>query len=154
MNLGFIYGDHHSAESEWRSRDLFEWLTDIFECPAIKIGRKCTAEIRSHVDREFLAEGWARDVKLDQDLGLKVFAVKNDLAFQLQTGNMSRAPYDLLKFQYLFQSNKIEAAAIAVPTKDAARAMGENIANAERICRELELFNRVITVPILLIAFE
>jgi len=80
--------------------------------------------------------------------------MKDDLAFQLQTGNMSRAPYDLLKLQYLFQSQKIEAAALALPTKEAAKIIGDNIANAERVIRELQLFDRVITVPILVVAFE
>ena len=80
--------------------------------------------------------------------------MKDDLAFQLQTGNMSRAPYDLLKLQYLFQSGKIEAAALALPTKEAAKEIGDNIANAERVIKELQLFDRVITVPILVVAFE
>ena len=76
------------------------------------------------------------------------------MAFQLQTGNMSRAPYDLLKLQYLFQSERIEAAALALPTKAAARTIGDNIANAERIINELELFDRVISVPIIVVAFD
>ena len=67
---------------------------------------------------------------------------------------MSRAPYDLLKMQYLFQSQRIEAAALALPTKQAAKVFGDNIANAERVINELQLFDRVITVPILVIAFE
>lgn len=154
MKLAFTYDDHHQAGEEWAKRDLKEWLTDVFEAPAVKIQPKCTTAIREHVETEFLSEGWAMNVRIDQDLMLKVFAMKDDLAFQLQTGNMSRAPYDLLKMQYLYQSKKIEAAAIAVPTLEAARAMGDNIANAERVHRELKLFNRVITVPILLVAFE
>ena len=85
---------------------------------------------------------------------LTVFAMKDDLAFQLQTGNMSRAPYDLLKLEYLFRSNRIEAAALALPTKEAAGIIGDNIANADRVCRELKLFDRVITVPIVVVAFE
>jgi len=67
---------------------------------------------------------------------------------------MSRAPYDLLKLQYLFQSERIEAAALALPTKKAAKIIGDNIANAERVIKELELFDRVITVPILVVVFE
>ena len=153
MKLSYTY-DHRDGVEQWRGRDLFEWVTDIFECPSVHIRPKNTTEIRMHVDSEFMKEGWARDVKLDQNLGLKVFAQKDDLAFQLQTGNMSRAAYDLLKFQYLFQSNRIESAALAVPTVEAARTLGANIANADRIMRELQLFDRVISVPILLIAFE
>jgi len=154
MRLDFIYEDHHHAGAAWESRELKDWLTDVFEAPAISVEPRCTAAIRDHVESEFLNEGWALKVNLDQGLGLKVFAEKDDLAFQLQTGNMSRAPYDLLKLQYLFQSGRIEAAAIGLPSKKAAKAIGDNIANAERVIRELQLFDRVITVPILVVAFR
>lgn len=154
MKLAFTYEDHHSAGAEWERREAQEWLTDVFEAPAIKIQPRCTSEIRTHVETEFLNEGWALRINLDQGSSLNVFAGKDDLAFQLQTGNMSRAPYDLLKMQYLFQAGRIEAAAIALPTHKAAKTMGDNIAYAERVIRELELFDRVITVPILVVAFE
>ncbi len=153
MKLAFTY-DHHNAASEWSDREIQEWLTDVFEAPAIGIKPRCTSDIREHVSREFESNGWALNVRIDQDAQLTVFACKEDMAFQLQTGNMSRAPYDLLKLQYLFQSKKIEFAALAVPTKEAAKKIGDNIANAERICKELQIFDRVITVPILLVAFE
>jgi hypothetical protein len=154
MKLAFTYDDHHNAGAEWARRELKEWLTDVFEAPAVKIQSRCTPQIRQHVEQEFINEGWATNVRLDQELMLTVFAIKDDLAFQLQTGNMSRAPYDLLKLQYLFQSGRIEAAALALPTKEAAQIIGDNIANAERVCRELKLFDRVITVPIIVVAFE
>ena len=59
-----------------------------------------------------------------------------------------------MKLQYLFQSERIEAAALALPTSKAAKIIGDNLANAERVCRELKLFDRVITVPIIVVAFE
>ena len=154
MKLAFTYDEHYSAGMEWEQRGLKEWLTGIFEAPPINIIKGCTPHIREHIEAEFLSEGWALGVRLDQGYGLNVTAEKNDLAFQLQTGNMSRAPYDLLKLQFLFQNERICAAALALPTKEAAREIGDNIANAERVIRELELFDRVITVPIFIIAFE
>lgn len=153
MKLRGTY-DHHNSVSEWQRRDLHEWLTDVFEAPAVVIQRYCTPAIRAHVENEFANEGWALDVRLDQHHQLAVTALKGDLAFQLQTGNMSRAPYDLLKLQYLFQEHKIQAAALALPTLSAAKIMGDNIANADRVCRELKLFDRVITVPISVVAFD
>jgi hypothetical protein len=153
MKLAFVY-DHHNACAEWSLRELEEWLKDIFTAPGITLRPRCTPQIRQHVLNAFSNEGWALDVKIDPILNLTVFAMKGDMAFQLQTGNMSRAPYDLLKLQYLFQSEKINCAAMAVPTRDGAIAIGENIANAKRLSNELKLFNRVITVPILLIAFD
>jgi hypothetical protein len=153
MKLAFIY-DHHNANAEWAGRELDEWLTDIFAAPGITLKPRCTPHIRQHVSTAFSNDGWALDVKIDQLLNLTVFAMKGDLAFQLQTGNMSRAPYDLLKLQYLWQSEKITCAAMAVPTREGAAAIGDNIANAERISNELKLFSRIITVPILLVAFD
>lgn len=153
MKLACVY-DHHNASTEWRSKELYEWLTDIFEAPSIKMKPKCTNDIRSHVFSELQKEGWALKVPLDQNVGLTVSATSEDMAFQLQTGNMSRAPYDLLKLQYLFQSERIEMAALAVPTNACAKKIGSNLAYYERISKELNLFDRVITVPILLIAYE
>lgn len=154
MKLAYTYEDHHNAGSEWEKRELKEWLTDVFEAPAIKIKKGCTSDIRAHVEHEFLNEGWALDVRLDSDSMIKVFSMKEDMAFQLQTGNMSRAPYDLLKLEYLYKSGRIETAALALPTQDAARVIGDNIAYAERVIRELKLFDRVITLPLLVVAFE
>ncbi len=154
MKLAYTYDNHHEAGAVWENRDLKEWLTDVFEEPSISIGKRCTGAIREHVEKEFLNDGWAMDVRLDSESMIKVFSLKNDLAFQLQTGNMSRAPYDLLKLEYLYKSGRIEAAALALPTREAAKEIGDNIASAERVIRELKLFDRVITVPILVVAFE
>lgn len=154
MKLAYTYDDHHSAGAEFEGRELKDWLTDVFEAPAVSIQPRCTPEIREHVESELLNEGWALRIKLDQDSALNVFAGKDDIAFQLQTGNMSRAPYDLLKLQYLFQAGRIELGVMALPTHDAAKAIGDNIAYAERVIKELQLFDRVITVPLLVIAFE
>ena len=46
------------------------------------------------------------------------------------------------------------AAAIALPSVKAAKLMGDNLANAERVIRELQLFDKVITVPVLVVAFD
>lgn len=153
MKLAFTH-QHHNGGAEWEKRELFEWITDIFEAPAIKLEAGCTGLIRQHITREFQSEGWGQDVKIDQALNLTISAMKDDLAFQLQTGNISRAPYDLLKLQHLYMTERIEAGALALPTGEAAAKIGSNVANAERVCKEMTAFDRVITVPILLIAFE
>lgn len=153
MKLDHIY-DHHNAVSEWERRDLQEWLLDVFEAPSIKVREGCTTEIREYVRREFENKGWAINVKIDQSLGLSVFALKEDMAFHLQTGNISRAAYDLLKLQHLYHSGQIEAAALALPTKECALSLGSNVANSDRIIKELELFNRTITIPIEVISFK
>lgn len=145
---------HHNGKDQWSVRELDEWLTDVFAIPNLAIGPGCTVGVRDHVKVELAKEGWAYDVKIDQNYDLTVFGTKSDLAFHLQTGNISRAAYDLLKLQHLWQAQRIQAAALALPTKQAANKIGSNIANFERVMSELDLFDRTITVPIYLIGFE
>jgi hypothetical protein len=153
MRLAWVE-NHRNAAVEWSQRGADDWLTDIFVAPALRLKPGVTQDIRQHVRAEFEKDGWAISVKIDPDFDLTVFAMKDDLAVQLQTGNMSRAPYDLLKLQYLYTSNKIVSAALALPTKTGAAALGSNIAHADRVWKELQLFKHIITVPILVLAFE
>jgi hypothetical protein len=145
---------HHNGESEWQKRELFEWLTDVFVAPSITIGRGSTSLIRTHIRNQFEEQGWSGEIRLDPSFDLTVFSIKDDLAFQVQTGNISRAFYDLLKLQFLYTAEKIEAAALAVPSQLAAQRIGSNIAHFNRVMNELSLFNRVISIPLLLISFE
>lgn len=153
MKLAWIYS-HNDGEANWTKRGFRDWPTAIFDTPTVRLRPGMTHEIRQHARREFENEGWAMNVKIDPDYDLRVFALRDDLAVHLQTGNMSRAPYDLLKLQYLYSSKRIEAAALALPTKAGALALGSNIAHADRVSTELKLFSCTITVPILMVAFE
>lgn len=145
---------HHNGVDVWKERELYEWLTDIFEAPKVKIGLQATANIRQYVKAELEKEGWAFNVNVDSETDMTIFARKGDLVVQLQTGNISRYAYDVLKIQHLYMKKEIEAAALAIPTKNAAQAIGSNIANVERIWNELNIFDRIITVPLMIIAFE
>jgi hypothetical protein len=144
----------HSGDVEWRRRELDEWLTDLFEAPGIAIEPGCTGRIRAHLRDELTNAGWSYNVRVDPNSDLTVTGRFRDLAFQIQTGNVSRAMYDLLKLEYLYTQKKIEAAALAVPTKSAASIIGSNVANVERVWGELQLFDRIVTLPLLLISFE
>jgi hypothetical protein len=144
----------HNGQVEWQRRDLYDWLTDLFQAPTIAIGAKCTGGIRSHLQTELTNSGWSHGVRISPDFDLTVTGRYRDLAFQVQTGNISRAMYDLMKFQYLYQQGKIEAAALAVPTKAAAAKIASNVASAERVWGEVQLFDRLITFPLLVVGFE
>lgn len=153
MRLDGTYSLHGGADV-WRGRDLFEWVTDIFDAPSIHVGVAPTSTIRDHVKGELEYAGWAFNVRIDAETDLTVFARKGDLAFQLQTGNISRYSYDLLKLQHLYAKKEIESAILAVPTKEAAQRIGSNIANLERIWKEVNVFDRTISIPLLLISFD
>ena len=145
---------HHNGVDFWQKRELYEWATDVFEAPKINIGGRSTAAIRKHIAGELEADGWAFNVRIDATVKLSIFARKDDMAFQLQTGNISRYAYDLLKLQHLYSKRVIEGAILAVPTKTAAQRIGSNISNSDRIWEELNIFDRFITLPIMLVAFE
>jgi len=59
-----------------------------------------------------------------------------------------------VKIQHLYMKKEIDAAVLAVPTKKAAVKIGSNVANCERIWNELNVFDRLITVPLMLVGFE
>jgi hypothetical protein len=145
---------HRDGADVWRRRGQFDWATDIFEAPSIEVGAGSTKAIREHVRGELVASGWAWAPRLSRETKLTVTAMTNDAAFQIQTGNVSRAAYDLVKLQYLYTCNRIETAILAVPSRHAAGAINSNVAHADRIWTELQLFDRVLTVPILLVEFE
>ncbi len=153
MKLEGTYS-HHGGQELWASRGLYEWITDVFEAPGIAIGNGPTSKIRDHVKAELSSAGWAFNVKVDAESDLTVFSKVDDLAVQLQTGNISRYAYDILKLQHLYIKRVIEGGALCVPTKKAATAMGSNIANMERVINELNIFDRFITCPLMVVAFE
>lgn len=144
----------HNGQAEWEKRELSDWLTDLFEAPSIAIGAGCTSKIRTHISNELSASGWSHGPRIDPNYDLTVTGMYRDLAFQIQTGNISRAIYDLMKFQYLYQQGKIEAAALAVPTRAAGLLIASNVASVERVWGEVQLFDRIITFPLLIVGFE
>ena len=98
--------------------------------------------------------GWSNKVRISAKRGLTLTAKQGKTALCLQTGNMARFYADLLKLQAQFLDEKITSAIYVLPTRDAARVMGENIANYERLAAELKnTFSKVITVPLLIYGF-
>lgn len=144
----------HNGQAEWDRRELSDWLKGLFDAPGITIGAGCTPGIRAHIAAELADSGWSSEVRIDPKFALTVTGRHRDLAFQIQTGNISRAIYDLMKLEYLFQQRKISAAALAVPTKEAGLLIASNVANLERVWNEVQLFDRIITLPLLVVGFD
>ena len=122
-----------------------------FEAPAIRIAKGCANLIRENVEEELRNDGWALNVRLDSDCMIKIFFMKADLMFRLQTGNRICAPYDLLKLEFHHKPERTEAAALAFPIQDAAKKIGDKISYSERTIRELKISHSVITAPLLVV---
>lgn len=153
MKLDQVYYHQGSAEV-WKKNNQKDWILELINNPNITIAPRVTGKIRNFFRDELLAHGWSDEINLSTNTDLTINAKKDDLAIQIQTGNVCRAAYDLLKLQYLYLEGDIKASALIVPSKYAAKKIGSNLANYERLYKEIQLFRKVITVPIILISFE
>jgi len=144
----------HGGKEIWERHSDFNWFEKLFTTELVSIKPGGSESIRSHVELELAKAGWALNALVDQDFNLVITARKSHLGFQIQTGNISRAMYDLLKLQTMYVNRVIEVACLAVPSRSAAGILGGNLANANRLSDELKLFSRHVTVPLVLVAFE
>jgi hypothetical protein len=136
--------------SEAQRSEIETALTQCTLRPALRVATK----IRTALLVSLVKAGWSGEVTVAAGSGITISSSKNNIGLCLQTGNMSRVYADLIKLQKLFLDDAIKAGVIVVPTGVAAKALGSNIANANRIKKELEIFRKVLHMPIILFAFE
>jgi hypothetical protein len=148
---------HRFGREAAQAAGVLDDILDSLEAPTIRVGRNSSAGVKNHVTASLIAKGWAPKPQLFQHINIGVNAVKDQVALTIQMGNIARAFYDILKFQGLHSRDRIRAAALILPSKDAANALSRdssNRANFDRVRRELRVYSHVITVPLLLISFE
>ena len=142
------------GKEKFEDLGYFQFLKDALSTDTIQMKSGCTTNIRSHVDRALKVDGWSVPYQINGKNDLKITARKNEMVFQIQTGNISRYSYDLLKLQYVFVAGFAKCACLAVPSLSASKRISGNLANGERISNEIEMFNKFITVPLLLLTFD
>ena len=98
--------------------------------------------------------GWSGEYRLDSDSKITISSYMQGVGLCFQTGNAGRVYADLLKLQTLYVKGNITAGIILIPTALTAKELGSNMANYERLVRELPLFSQVITMPIVVIGFD
>jgi hypothetical protein len=146
-----IYGHHH-GDIEVPEPMRLEVRAALDEC-SVPVARGNAPVIRDNILQRLMASGWPPEVEIDPSSKISVTSVKRDVALCLQTGNMSRMYADLLKLQTLYLRESTTASVLILPTGDAARELGDNVASFDRLLRELPIFGRIITVPIMVIGF-
>lgn len=101
-------------------------------------------------------EGWSGAVALaGRASKISITSMKKEAGLCMQTGgNMSRMYADLLKLQHMFLSNTINVGAMITPSHVAAKKLGDNLVNADRLGRELDIFRKVIHMPLVVFAFD
>ena len=121
----------------------------LFESGAVQLVRGGSARAKKVVGTRLRIGGWAIGVRLDPDRGAAVNALKDEVALQIQFGNMARAFYDLMKLQSLYQQRRAQCAVLVLPSQRAARILGANHASFERVRDELDsMFAHQISMPI------
>jgi hypothetical protein len=145
--------DHQHGASLIASSQLTV-MKDVLHSSIFSKDRLTTAHIREHLLDKLYRLGWSAEAKLDPVSSITVTSVSGSTGLCLQTGNMARIYADLLKLQLLFHREKITGALYLLFSKHSANQLGENIANFDRLTRELQLFSDIITVPIVVFGLE
>ncbi|HEY8870297.1 MAG TPA: hypothetical protein VIM30_13030 [Candidatus Limnocylindrales bacterium] len=156
LKLGQVVS-HREAQALVERAKLFEFVKGLVDAPKVKIATGSGRVVKGHIEAQLEAAGWACPVKIDptQNTDLNALHQASRTVLQVQTGNIARAFYDLMKMQSLHQQNRAACGVLILPSATAARTIGGNLANFDRVQEELgTLYFHQVTIPVLLISFE
>jgi hypothetical protein len=149
------FASHRDARVLLERQRLLTQITGALEAPSVRVGRASSNAVKSHIEDFLRAKGWASPVDVAPNFDLRLNLMRQRTVLQVQTGNIARAFYDLMKMQSLHYQGRAECGVLIVPTAEAARTMGSNLAQFERVRHELEgVFYRQITMPVFIAGFE
>lgn len=118
------------------------------------LSKKSVASIKEAVKDRMEKDGWTGEYRLDTTSKITISSYLKGIGLCFQTGNVGRIYADLLKLQTLYTKGNITAGIILIPQNQTAKELGSNMANYERLIRELPIFSQVITMPIVVIGFD
>jgi hypothetical protein len=146
---------HRRAEEELADKGLLHEVLHLSDAPLIGVAPGSSPDIKTHFESRLAELGWAHDPRVHPDHNPTINAMRQRVGLTVQTGNITRAFYDLMKFQAMYLRDRIDVAVLVLPTAPAASTLGSNIANFGRVTEELgELFFHIVTVPVLIVSFE
>jgi hypothetical protein len=154
---GSGFTSHRGAAALLEGVELIGLILELVQQPDLKIRRGCGPAVKDHVEARLTGAGWALPIRINPALrpDLNALHQATRTVLQVQTGNMARAFYDLMKMQSLHDQERAACGVLIVPSNLASRVIGSNLANFERVREELQsLFYDQITIPVLLVAFE
>jgi len=147
-----VYG-HHFGDKIIPEGLINEAKAAIESCSVVP-QKKSSKRIKEAILESLAEKGWPGEVTLDTASKISITSRKESIGLCFQTGNMSRMYADLLKLQAVYLRGSIDAAIFILPEDECAKILGDNIANCDRLRRELEIFDRAITVPLAVIGIE
>ena len=144
----------HCAGDKCVPAKLGKTIADAIAAITVKAGPRAASRIREQLLAHLKTAGWSGEVCVSANSDMTITSAKDDIGLCLQTGNMSRIYADLIKLQAMYLDSLIKAAVIVVPSYDMAKLLGDNIAQAKRLERELAIFKKAYHVPTLIFAME
>jgi len=144
----------HCSGEKMVDKDIKDSLLQILEETDFKIEKGCTNALKKLILSKLKSIGWSDDFMLDANSQISLTSSISNHVLCFQTGNMSRFYADLLKIQYVYKKDKNKVAIYIIPSKEAAKKMGSNIAHFDRFTFELKLFKEIISVPTLVIGIN
>lgn len=118
------------------------------------LSKKAVVDIKETVRGKLKKEGWTGEYRLDATSRITISSYLRGIGLCFQTGNVGRIYADLLKLQALYTKGNITAGIILIPQIKTAKKLGSNMANYERLIRELPIFSQVVTMPIVVVGFD
>lgn len=118
------------------------------------LSKNTVTDIKESIRERLEKEGWTGEYRLDASSRITISSYLKGVGMCFQTGNVGRIYADLLKLQTLYTKGNITAGIILIPQIKTAKELGSNMANYERLIRELPIFSQVITMPIVVIGFD
>lgn len=114
-----------------------------------------TQKIRISILGPLHNDGWSDEIRVAPTSSkIDITSMKANIGLCFQTGNMSRLYADILKLQTLYAEDRIKGSICIVPKRAFAKSFGQNIVNYERFVKEINIFCKTITVPILIYGIE
>ncbi len=148
--------NHRGAKDRLQSMDLYTFVRSLVDAAAVMVQAGSAPIIKKHIDSRLREHGWAMPAPVRQGYNPSLNALHPDhVVLRVQTGNIARAFYDLLKMEAVFAQDRAVCGVLIVPDSGASRKMGGNLADFRRIRDELDvLYAPVISLPVLLLGFE
>jgi hypothetical protein len=120
------------------------------------VRKHAAAAIRDEFLVAMLQAGWSDPVAVQPEVSdISITSKKGGTGLCLQVaGNMSRLYADLLKMQAMYLDSGLSSAAFVLPSREMAKVFGKNVAQADRLIRELQVFRKVITIPLVIYTLD
>ena len=129
-------------------------LRSVIEDYKKTLGLYTISDFKKYLIPAIHKKGWSDEYFLDRTSKITITSLKEKTGLCIQTGNMARMYADLLKLQALYSRGTITGGVLILATASCGKSFGGNVASYERVIRELAIFGKVITMPLLIIGFD